>query len=116
MTKSRILAAMGQNAEAEQAKTKALSLATPQQLYGYGRQLQGEGKQKEAFAIFKQAAGKDPNNWLSHAGLARIACGEGNYPEATKQMQMALAAAPENQKSGVEGLVKRLQSNQDINK
>ena len=116
MTKSRILAAMGQNAEAEQAKTKALSLATPQQLYGYGRQLQGEGKQKEAFVIFKQAAEKDPNNWLSHAGLARVACGEGNYPEATKQMQMALAAAPENQKSGVEGLVKRLQSNQDINK
>ena len=116
MTRSRILAAMGQNSESEQAKAKAISLANAQQLYGYGRQLQREGKQKEAFAIFKQAADKDPNNWLSHAGLARIAVGEGNYPEATKQMQMALAGAPDGAKSGVESLVKRLQANDDINK
>ena len=116
MTKSRILAAMGQKAEAEQAKDKALSLGNAQQLYGYGRQLQREGKQQEAFAVFKQAAQKDPNNWLSHAGLARIACGEGNYPEATKQMQLALAGAPDQAKSGVEGLIKKLQAQQDINK
>jgi len=116
MTKSRILAAMGQNAESEQAKQKALSLGNAQQLYGYGRQLQREGKQQEALAIFKQAAQKDPNNWLSHAGLARVAVGAGNYPEATKQMQMALAGAPDPAKSGVESLIKRLQANQDINK
>ncbi len=116
MTKSRILAAMGDNAESAQAKQKALSLASAQQLYGYGRQLQREGKQQEAFSVFKDAAKKDPNNWLSHAGLARIAVGEGNYPEATKQMQLALAAAPDPAKSGVESLVKRLQANQDINK
>ncbi len=116
MTKSRILAAMGQKSEAEQEKAKALSLGNAQQLYGYGRQLQREGKQQEAFAVFKQAAQKDPNNWLAHAGLARIACGAGNYPEATKQMQLALAVAPDNAKSGVENLVKRLQSQQDINK
>lgn len=116
MTKSKILAAMGQKSEAEQAKAKALSLGNAQQLYGYGRQLQREKKQEEAFAVFKQAAQKDPNNWLSHAGLARIACGAGNYPEATKQMQLALAAAPDPAKSGVEGLIKKLQAQQDINK
>lgn len=42
MTKSKILAAMGKTAEAEQAKDKALSLANAQQLYGYARQLQRE--------------------------------------------------------------------------
>jgi len=115
MTKSRILAALGQNAESEQAKSKALSLASAQQLYGYGRQLQREKKQGDAFAIYKMAAQKDPNNWLSHAGLARIACGEGNYPEATKQMEAALAGAPDGAKSGVEGLIKKLQAQQDIN-
>jgi len=31
-------------------------------------------------------------------------------------MQLALASAPDNAKSGVEGLVKRLQDKQDINK
>jgi len=116
MTKSRILAALGQKAEAEQAKQKALSLGNAQQLYGYDRQLQREGKQQEAFAVFKSAADKYPDNWLSHAGLARIACGARNYPDATKQMQLALASAPDNAKSGVESLVKRLQAQQDINK
>ncbi len=116
MTKSKILEAVGKTTEATAARDRALSLGNAQQLYGYGRQLQRAGKQKEAFAVFKQAAQKDPNNWLSHAGLARIACGEGNYPTATKEMQLALASAPDNQKTGVETLVKRLQANEDINK
>ena len=50
MTKSKILTAMGKTAEAQQAKDKALSLANAPQLYGYGRQLQREKKQDQAFA------------------------------------------------------------------
>jgi tetratricopeptide (TPR) repeat protein len=115
MTKSRILSDMGQTAQAQQAKDKALQLASAQQLYGYGRQLQKEKKQDEAFAVFKMAAAKDPNSWLSHAGLARIACGAGNYPEATKQMQLALDGAPDGAKAGVQSLVKKLQDKQNIN-
>ena len=115
MTKSRILAAMGKTQDAEQAKTKALSLANAQQLYGYGRQLQRDKKQDEAFAIYKEAAQKYPDNWLSHAGMARVACGQGNYPEATKQMQLALEGAPDGAKTGVESLVKKLQAQQNIN-
>jgi tetratricopeptide (TPR) repeat protein len=115
MTKSKILTAMGDNAQAKQAKDKALSMASAQQLYGYGRQLQKENKQDEAFAVYKMAASKDPNNWLSHAGLARVACGAGNYDEATKQMEAALQVAPENGKASVEGLLKKLQQRQNIN-
>ncbi|MGA7463568.1 MAG: DUF2911 domain-containing protein [Candidatus Korobacteraceae bacterium] len=116
MTKSRILDAMGQKTEAQQAKDKALALGNAQQLYGYGRQLQREGKQQDAFAVFKQAAQKDPNNWLSHAGLARVAVGAGNYSEATKQLQMALAVAPDSGKPSVQGLLTKVQDKQDINK
>ncbi len=116
MTKSRILEALGEPSEAKAAKEKALSLAAAPQLYGYGRQLQAQGKQAEAFAVYKTAAQKYPDNWLSHAGLARIACSEGKYPDATKQMQLALAGAPDPAKSGVEGLIKKLQAQQDINK
>ena len=115
MTKSRILKELGRANEAQQTKDKALAMASAQQLYGYGRQLQREKKQDEAFAIYKMAAQKDPNNWLSHAGLARIACGAGNYPEATKQMQAALEVAPDNAKQGVETLIKRLQAQENIN-
>jgi len=115
MTKSKVLTAMGKTADAQQAKDKALSLANAQQLYGYGRQLQREKKQDQAFAIYKSAAQKYPDNWLSHAGLARIACGDGNYTEATKQMELALAGAPDGAKSGVQSLVKKLQAQQNIN-
>ncbi len=115
MTKSRILKDMGQTAQAQQAKDKALSLASAQQLYGYGRQLQKDNKQDEAFSVFKMAAAKDPNSWLSHAGLARIACGAGNYSEATKQMQLALDGAPDGAKAGVQSLITKLQARQNIN-
>ena len=115
MTKSRILAAMGQATEAQKAKDKALALADAQQLYGYARQLQREKKQDQAFAIFQAAAKKYPDNWLSHAGLARIASSEGNYDEATKQLQMALAGAPEVGKSSVQALLVKAQAKQDIN-
>jgi tetratricopeptide (TPR) repeat protein len=115
MTKSRVLTALGQTAEAQQAKDKALSMASAQQLYAYGRQLQREKKPQEAFATFRKAAEKDPNNWLAHAGLARIASAEGNYPEATKQMEAALAGAPDGAKAGVQSMVTKLQSKQDIN-
>jgi tetratricopeptide (TPR) repeat protein len=116
MTKAKILDAMGQPAEAKAAKDKALAMATAPQLYGYGRQLQREKKPDEAFALYKTTAQKYPDNWLSHAGLARVYCSEGKYPDATKQMEMALAAAPDPAKSGVQVLVKRLQDQQDINK
>ncbi len=116
MTKARIEEAMGNASEAKAERDKALSLANAQQLYGYGRQLQKDKKQEEAFAVFKKGADKYPDNWLSHAGLARIAVGDGNYQDATKQMQLALAGAPDGSKAGVEGLVKKLQDKQDINK
>jgi hypothetical protein len=115
MTKSKILTALGKTAEAQQAKDKALSLASAPQLYGYARQLQKENKQDQAFAIYKSTAQKYPDNWLSHAGLARVACGDGNYTEATKQMETALAGAPDGAKSGVQSLVKKLQAQQNIN-
>jgi len=115
MTKSRILKAMGQESASEQAKDKALTLASAQQLYGYGRQLQRDKQQDEAFKVYKMAAAKDPNSWLTHAGLARIACGAGNYDEATKQMQLALDGAPDGAKAGITNLVKKLQARQNIN-
>lgn len=115
MTKSKILTALGKTAEAQQAKDKALSLASAPQFYGYARQLQKENKQDQAFAIYKSTAQKYPDNWLSHAGLARVACGDGNYTEATKQMETALAGAPDGAKSGVQSLIKKLQAQQNIN-
>jgi hypothetical protein len=116
MTKSQILDAMGKKDEATTARNNALTKANPLQTHLYGRQLQAQGKQAEAFEIFRANAKKNPNEWFVHSGLARIYCGSGDFANAAKEMKIALASAPDNQKSYVEGLVKRLEAKDDINK
>jgi hypothetical protein len=116
MTKSQILGAMGKKDEAAAAQNKALAKASPLQVHFFGRQLQQEGKQDQAFAVFRENAKKNPNEWFVHSGLARTYCGQGDFANAAKEMKIALASAPDNQKSYVEGLVKRLEAKEDINK
>jgi tetratricopeptide (TPR) repeat protein len=116
MTKSQILAAMGKNDEARKFSAQALEKANAAQSYQYARQLQRDGKQDQAFAIYKDMAKKYPNNLFTHAGLARVAVGAGNYDEAVKEMTLAKNAAPENAKSQIQGLINRLEKKEDINK
>ncbi len=116
LTKSQILEAMGRKDDAEVAKNKALERATAAQLFYYGRQLQTQGKQDQAFELFRQAAKKDPNNWVVHDGTARIYSAQGDYDNALKEIKITLAGAPENQKIFFEPLVKKLEAKQDINK
>jgi len=116
MTKAKILDAMGQKDQATADRNKALAMGNAQQLYGYGRQLQRQKQQNEAFAIYRTAAQKYPENWLSHAGLSRIYSGEGDFDKATAQMKLCLAGAPDGAKQGVESLLKKLEAKEDINK
>ncbi|HWZ12141.1 MAG TPA: hypothetical protein VNX22_03265, partial [Acidobacteriaceae bacterium] len=116
MTKSQVLTAVNRKDEADAAQKKALSLASPLQLHIYARQLQGQKRSAEAFAIFRENAKKHPDMWFVHSGLARIDSSEGKFDEAAKEMQMAADGAPAGQKAAFEGLVKQLQAKQDINK
>lgn len=116
LTKSQILEAMGKKDDAEVAKSKALERATAAQLYGYGRQLQTQGKQDQAFDFFRQAEKKDPNDWLVHDGAARIYSAKGDYDNALKEIKISYAGAPDNQKIFLEPLMKKLEAKQDINK
>jgi Tfp pilus assembly protein PilF len=116
LTKSQILEAMGRKDESETAKNQALQRATAAQLYGYGRLLQGQGKQDQAFDYFRQAAKKDPNDWVVHDGTARIYSAKGDYDNALKEIKITLAGAPDNQKIFFEPMVKKLEAKQDINK
>jgi tetratricopeptide (TPR) repeat protein len=116
MTKSQILTAMGKPDEAQKYSAMALEKADPGQSYQYARQLQRDGKQDQAFAIYRDLAKKYPTNIYTYAGQARIAVGAGNYPEAVKQMTLAKNAAPDNAKSQIQGLINRLEKKEDINK
>jgi tetratricopeptide (TPR) repeat protein len=104
-TKAKVLTALNRKDEAETAQKKALDLATPLQIHLYGRGLQAEKRNDEAFAIFRENAKKHPAEWFVHSGLARIYCSQGKFDDAAK----------ENQKVYVDGLVKKLEAKQDIN-
>jgi hypothetical protein len=117
MNKSRILEAMGRKDDASTFRNKALEKASAQQLYFYGRQLQGEKKQEEAFAIYRSNAKKFPDDWTTHLGLARIYSGQGDFDKAVKEMQTALTGVPDDaNRSNLQNYVKRLQSKDDINR
>ena len=116
MTKANLLDALGKKDDATTARNKALGMANAIQLHGYARQLQGQGKQAEAFQIFQQNAKKNPDQWIVHVGLARMYSGQGDFAKASQEMNTAIASAPEQQKQPLQGLAKRLDAKQDINK
>ena len=116
LTKSKVLTALNRKDEAAIAQKKALDMASPLQIHLYARQLQAEKRSDEAFVIFRENAKKHPDQWFVHSGLARMYCAQGNFDDAAREMKLALAGAPDNQKSYVDGLVKRLEAKQDINK
>ena len=115
-TKSRIYDAMGKRDEAAKALSTALDKATAIQLYVYARGLQRQGNPKRAFELYPQVPKRDPNHWISHVALARIDSNKGDFSAATKEMAQALSAAPEPNKPQLQGLLKRLEAKDDINK
>src|ERR1700676_574333 len=115
LTKSTVLTALNRKDDAAAARKRALDLASPLQVHAYARQLMGEKRSEEAFVIFRENAEKHPDLWFVHSGLARMYCAQGKFGDAAKEMKLALAGAPDNQKSYVEGLVRQLEKRQDIN-
>jgi len=116
MSKSKILEAMGRKQDADTFRAQALDRANALQLYVYGRQLQGDKKQDEAMAIYRSNAKKFPDYWTSHLGLARVYSAQGDFDNAVKEVKLSLVGAPDANKSALEGLVKRLQNKEDINR
>ncbi len=116
MTKASIQDALNRKDEANTTRAKALPLGSPLDLHGYGRQLQQQGKQEQAFEVFRANIKKNPTHWVAHNETARIAVAQGNYDLATKEMKLAVSVSPDPFKSQGEALVKRLEAKQDINK
>ncbi len=115
MTKSKALTALNRKDEAATAQKKALDLANPLQIHLFARQLQAEKHNEEAYAIFRENAKKHPDLWFTHTGLARVYSSEGKFDDASKEMKLSLAVAPDNQKIYLDGLEKKLEAKQDIN-
>jgi tetratricopeptide (TPR) repeat protein len=116
MTKSHVLEALNRKEDATAARDKALTMANAVQLHTYARQLQNDGKQAEAFAIFKENARKNPDQWVVHVGMSRMYSSQGDFANASKEMNTALAGAPDGQKQPLQAMAKKLEAKEDINK
>jgi len=116
LTKSRILNELNRTQEASATRDKAMGIATPLQLHIYGRTLQSQGKQDEAFSVFRTNIKKNPDHWTAHNEAARLASAEGKFQDAAKEMRASLSGSPDQIKPQVEGLIKKLEAGQDINK
>jgi tetratricopeptide (TPR) repeat protein len=116
MTKARALDALSRKDEATAARKEALSIGSGLQIHVYGRQLQAQGHQDQAFEVFRANMKKYPNEWFTHGEAARIASAEGKFDDAIKEMKLAATTAPDQVKPGIDGLIKRLEAKQDINK
>jgi tetratricopeptide (TPR) repeat protein len=116
ITKARVLDLLNRKDEAAKARTQALAMGTAIQLHVYGRQLQQQGKQDEAFNVYRDNIKKNPDHWLVHNELARLAVAKGDYETALKEMKLSAARATDQNKPAIEALVKRLENKEDINK
>ena len=96
--------------------TKALDKANAVQLYVYARGLQRQKQQDKAFELYRRDVKQFPDHWIAHLAAARIASNSGNFDEAVKQMKLSIAAAPDQSKTFLEPLLKRLEAKDDINK
>src|SRR6266480_2705781 len=116
-TKADILKALNKQDEAKTTWNKALGMAKAPDLYTYGRQLQNQKKGAEAMEIFKEVAKRFPQGVYGYLAQARIKYAAGDFDGTLNDAKQAQAAAPsEGQKQAIQGLVDRLQAQQDINK
>jgi hypothetical protein len=116
MTRARALTALGRADQALAARARALALGTQGQIHDFARGLQAEGRQEEALELFRANIKKDPNSWVAHNEAARIAVANRDFETAVKEMEQAVAAAPEALKAQHRDLVRRLQNKEDINR
>jgi hypothetical protein len=118
MTLAEAYDANGKTAEAAKAREEAMNhpSAAPLDLHAYARQLLAGGKKAEALQVWELNAKRYPGVWPVNVGLARGYSAAGRYAEALKYAKLAAAQAPdEANKKNLEGMVKKLESGQDIN-
>jgi hypothetical protein len=115
MTRSRVLTELKRTTEAVSARNKAMEVGTAVQLYIYGRQLQSQKQKDDAIAIYRTVAKRFPEHWLGHLSKARAAVADSDFTTAMKETQAAQVDAPDQQKSQLEALKKRIEAHEDIN-
>jgi Protein of unknown function (DUF2911) len=115
--RANILKALNRGPDAATAQAKAIEAATGQQLYFYGRQLQGQKQPEEALEVFRSVVKRFPDGIYGHLAKARVASSSGDFATALKEAKAAQSAsADDQQKAAIQALIDRLEKKEDINK
>lgn len=115
-TKAQLLQKLGRNDEAAALMKQALPLANMQEVHQYGRSLLAEKKSKEALEIFEYNFKKNGSQFTTLIGMSRGLSANGDYKNALKYAEQALAVAPNQQnKTSVNGMIEKLKKGQDVN-
>lgn len=114
-TKAGLLRKVGRIQEADAAMEKALANATLLEMHGYGRQLIGQKKYQEAFAVFEKNFKKHGDAWPTHVGMMRAYSAVGDLKNALKHAKIALSQAPDDlNKRSLEGMIKTLEAGKPL--
>ncbi len=115
-TKASILDKLGKPEEAAAVMKTALPFGSMGQLQQYGRQLITAKKPKEALEVFQFNHDKNPNQFVTLAGMARGLSANGNYQKALEYANKALPLAPNDaNRKAMEGMIDKLKEGKDIN-
>jgi tetratricopeptide (TPR) repeat protein len=115
-TKAAVLDSLGRGEEAVATMKKALPYADKNELYFYARNLTRHNKGKEALEIFKMDYDKNPDEFLTNAGMARGYSAVGDYKKALTYAQKAKAQATDQPNKDIaDSFIKKLQDGKDIN-
>ena len=115
-TRALILDKMGRSTDAESAFKQALPFGTVNQLQQLGRQLITAQRPKAALEIFEYNYKKNPNQFITLAGMVRGLSANSEYAKALEFARMALKLAPNDaSKQAVEAMIVKLKTGKDIN-
>ena len=115
-TRAGILQKLGKDSLAEDLLQQAIPLADMNELHAYAKTLLQQHKTDQAVQLFKLNYEKHPNTFVTNVGMMRANSATGNYTEALKFAQLALAQAPDPaNKASIESALVTLQAGKDIN-
>lgn len=115
-TRARVLTALGRNDEAKKTMEEALPIGSVLDVHFYGRELVNQKQIDDAFKVFKMNYDKAPKDYTTNIGMARGYSAKGDYKKALTYLKVALPISPdEGARRNVEGMIGKLEQNQDIN-
>jgi hypothetical protein len=115
-TKAQFCQFNGQTQRADSLMKEAMKVGSMIDLHQYGKSLIAKNRKMEALDVFTLNAKNHPKDFTTYVGLARGYSATGDFKKAIVNAKAALPLAPNDMnKQSVEGMIKKLETQKDIN-